>query len=103
MSREPDEDMRRAVEDGTHEGLNDLEYAFLVELAREGKAEKAAACVGIGGEVMRSLLRKLEGMDLLDAAARMLPELRDVLLQDPGTARPCPSSASRRSRSFTDG
>jgi hypothetical protein len=40
MSREPDEDMRRAVEDGTHEGLNDLEYAFLVELAREGKAEK---------------------------------------------------------------
>jgi len=82
----PDEDMRRAVEDGTHEGLNDLEYAFLVELAREGKAERAAACVGIGGEVMRSLLRKLEGMDLLevtDGTARMLPELRDVLLQDP--------------------
>ena len=56
--------MESAVESGAHEGLNDLEYAFLVELAREGDAEKAAVCVGVGGEAMKGLMRNLARMDL---------------------------------------
>ena len=79
--------MESAVESGAHEGLNDLEYAFLVELAREGDAEKAAVCVGVGGEAMKGLMRNLARMDLIEIEkgnrVHLLPELREMLLLDP--------------------